>query len=142
MPGATMLAWKDDWSIGVPAIDHQHADLLAEFARLIDPAHHGDHAFRRAGLDALTEHVCRHFDYEEHLMHVHRYPELRAHADAHAELLKQLNHFEVLLKAQPDSEPGSNILDFLGRWLIDHIQGDDKRLGAFLRDRLAERMAS
>lgn len=142
MAEATLLAWKDAWSTGVPVIDSQHAGIVAEFMRLIDPARSNDHAFQRAALDALTEHLCRHFDHEEHLMHVHGYPELRVHVDAHAELLKQLNHFEMLLEAQPEEGPGPNIVDFVGRWLIDHIQEDDKRLGAFLRDRFSARKAS
>ncbi|WP_448191154.1 bacteriohemerythrin [Azospirillum sp. sgz301742] len=142
MTEATLLAWKDAWSTGVPAIDGQHAALVAGFARLIDPAHRGDQAFQRTALDSLAEHVCRHFDHEEHLMRVHRYPELRTHTDAHAELLKQLHHFEALLNAQPEAGPGPNIVDFLGRWLIDHIQEDDFRLGAFLRERFSERKAS
>jgi hemerythrin len=101
MPEATLLAWKDAWSIGVPEIDREHAVLVADFARLIDPAHRDDHEYQRAALDALTGHVCRHFDHEEHLMRVHGYPDLRRHAEVHAMLLKQLNHFETLLNAQP-----------------------------------------
>ena len=142
MSESTLLVWRDAWSTGVPDIDEQHAAMMAEFERLIDPAHRGDAVARRAAVDTLTELVCRHFDHEEHLMHVHRCPDLRAHADAHAELLKQLNHFEALLAAQPEGGPGPSILDFVGRWLIDHIQEDDKRLGAFLGDCADERKAS
>lgn len=134
MPESTLLVWRDAWSTGVPVIDEQHAALMVEFERLVAPAHRGDAGARRAALDTLTELVCRHFDHEEHLMHVRHYPDLRAHADAHAELLKQLNHFEALLAAQPEGEPGPSIMDFVVRWLLDHIQEDDRRLGAFLRD--------
>ncbi|HYG88218.1 MAG TPA: hemerythrin domain-containing protein [Azospirillum sp.] len=142
MAEAALLAWKDAWSVDVPEIDRQHAALMAEFARLIDPARRDDYAFQRAALVVLTGHVCRHFDYEEHLMHVHHYPDFGPHAEAHAELLKQLNHFEMLVKAQPEDGPGPDIVAFVGRWLFDHTQGDDKRLGTFLRDRHEVRKAS
>ena len=134
MPEATMLAWKDAWSIGVPEIDREHAALVQDFVRLIDPAHRDDHAWQRVALDLLTEHVCRHFDHEEHLMRERGYPDFRRHAEVHALLLKQLNQFEALLNAQPESGAGPSILDFVGRWLLDHIQEDDKRLGCFLHD--------
>ncbi|PWC54319.1 bacteriohemerythrin [Azospirillum sp. TSO22-1] len=142
MPDATMLAWKDAWSIGVPEIDCEHAALVQDFARLIDPARRGDHAFQRAALDALIEHVCRHFDHEEHLMREYAYPEFRRHAEVHALLLKQLTHFEALLNAQPEEGAGPSILDFLGRWLLDHIQEDDMRFGVYLRDLFPQRKAS
>ncbi|WP_431855448.1 bacteriohemerythrin [Azospirillum sp.] len=142
MPDATLLAWKDAWSIGVPELDREHAALVQDFARLIDPARRGDHAFQRAALDALTEHVCRHFDHEEHLMRECAYPELRRHAEVHAMLLRQLTQFEALLNAQPEDGAGPSILDFVGRWLLDHIQEDDMRLGVYLRDRFRQRKAS
>jgi len=134
MLGQTGLAWQDTWSIGVPEMDRQHGELLADFVRLLDPARRRDHVFQRQALEALTEHVCHHFDDEEHLMRVYGYPERQAHAEVHAMLLKQLNHFETLLQAQPEDGPGPTILDFVGRWLIDHIRQDDRRLGEFLRE--------
>jgi len=142
MPEATLLAWKDAWSIGVPEIDREHAALVQDFARLIDPGHRNDPAYQRVALDLLTEHVCRHFDHEEHLMREHGYPEFRRHAEVHAMLLRQLTHFEALLNAQPEEGAGPSILDFVGRWLIDHIQEDDKRLGVYLRERFQQRKAS
>jgi len=40
MTEATLLAWKEAWSIDVPEIDRQHAELVEEFARLIDQPRH------------------------------------------------------------------------------------------------------
>lgn len=142
MPAATLLAWNDAWCTGVPEIDGDHKALIEDFQRLLRAEQHGDLDRQCIVFEALMEHICRHFDREEHLMRVHGYAELHQHAEVHAGLLHQLNQFETLLRTQPGGGVGPTILDFVGRWLIDHIQEDDRHLGLFLLNRWAERKAS
>ena len=133
MTNPTNLTWTDDLATGVPVLDREHVALVALFQRLADPAQAGDDAAVRALLDALLADVCRHFDDEERLMHESRYPDTAAYVTAHHLLLKQINSFLALLDGQPEGWVAANIVDFVGRWLIDHIREDDGRFGAYLR---------
>ncbi|MGQ9365569.1 bacteriohemerythrin [Azospirillum sp. ST 5-10] len=135
MTAHATLVWTDALATGVPALDREHAALVALVQRLDDPARADGRAAVRALLDALTAEICRHFDEEERLMHASRYPDTAAHEEAHALLLKQLNNFVALQDTQAEGWANAHVVDFVGRWLIDHIREDDGRLGRFLAGR-------
>jgi hemerythrin len=80
------------------------------------------------GLVSYTE---SHFADEEQLMEKHSYPGMQEHKFEHEKLVKQVQDLHKQFKS------GQTILTlgvmmFLKDWLIKHIQGDDKKFGAFL----------
>lgn len=133
------IAWNDELLTGDPQIDWEHRQLVEMLALLRDPAHADDPAYKRVCLDNLLAHVCTHFDHEEQIMRRVGYPELSAHREAHLCLLDQFNRFMMLMENDPEGSPEERIMPFVGRWLLDHIRGDDRRLGEFLRARVAAR---
>ncbi|HEY0833300.1 MAG TPA: bacteriohemerythrin [Azospirillum sp.] len=133
MRQAVPFEWSDTLATGIPEIDRQHVELVGLFRQLTTLERQGDRAGVRAALEGLIGHVCRHFDDEERLMREHHYAELPAHAQSHDQLLRQIHSFAALLAADPDGDPGVDIIDFVGKWLVVHIQQDDRRLGDFLR---------
>lgn len=130
--GGAALTWSDDLSVGHPQIDREHRELVALFGALTDPARHGDRAYRDQCLAALLSHVHVHFEHEEALMRRHGYPDAARHRDAHLFLLDQLNRFMTLARTHPDDVSDEDLLPFVASWLVDHIRGDDRALGAFL----------
>lgn len=133
--GGAALTWSDDLSVGHPQIDREHQELVALFGELTDPARRGDHVHRDHCLAALLSHVHAHFEHEETLMRRHGYPDAARHRDAHLFLLDQLNRFMTLARTHPDEVSDEDLLPFVASWLVDHIRGDDRALGAFLAGR-------
>lgn len=124
--------WSDALSVGVEEIDREHEELIGLFQGLSGAK---DRAAVMAALDDLVAHVCTHFDHEERIMRNHGFPESAGHARAHDALLRQVRNFVMLVEAEPDGAPGPDIMDFVGKWLVEHILGDDRRLGDYIRAR-------
>jgi hemerythrin len=86
-----LLRWKDEYSVGIEAVDHEHRELIelinrlhdqldAEDARLTVPAFFGD----------LLEGISAHFALEEKIMRELGYRRLTPHKDDHERLLDEL----------------------------------------------------
>lgn len=126
------VGWSDTMALGIPDLDREHEALVSRFLALTDPGQAMDAQAFRSCIDELVGEVCAHFDHEEQLMREHHFPEASEHKEAHDDMLKQINSFLILLDSEPD-HPGMTVLDFVGRWLMDHIAEDDRTFGTFLR---------
>lgn len=109
-------------SVGVPALDTDHKTLISLLnllARSIgDPE---ERATLGSVLQALVDYADHHFAREEALMEACRYPQYGSHALVHRELARQVAEFKGRYDQDPSSVRARECLDFLHRWLIDHI---------------------
>lgn len=126
------MDWNHSFDVGDPVIDNDHRELLALFRSLADPDGRTDTATLRARLDELVALACQHFDHEDALMRRLHYPGIREHQEEHDALLAQLNKFTALLDEATDPPPISDIVEFVGLWVFDHINREDRKLSAFL----------
>ena len=86
----------------------------------------------RKTLMFLTNYTLQHFRMEEDLMDAQQYPEAQRHKKLHHDLVVRLAE---LMKAHMDHGPAAltgTTLDFLGGWLVEHIQGEDFRAITFV----------
>lgn len=128
---ADLFLWSDSYNVGVEEIDSQHKELV----RLLNSLHvsireHHGSATSREILNQLVDYTRTHFMVEESLMRVACYPEFNAHHKQHETLIQQIRELQDKL----DSGIASisfELLHFLKRWLMQHINGDDKQFGAF-----------
>ncbi len=132
-----MFDWNDSYTVNVPNIDGQHKNLFRIAAEL--------HAAMLTGqakasisriMDRLVQYVGVHFSYEERLMQEAKYPDFLAHKALHDDLTRQVLQF------QDDLHKGKqtvtvNLLQFLKRWLVNHIEGEDQKYAPFLKSRPA-----
>jgi hemerythrin len=126
------MAWNPTLSVKVKQFDDQHIKLVTMVNELHDAmkAGKGTEALGKI-LNGLISYTSTHFSDEERLMTQHAYPEAAAHKAEHAKLVKQV------LELQTNFKAGKAILTldvmmFLKDWLVKHIQGDDKKYGAYL----------
>lgn len=124
--------WNESFEVGDPVIDNDHRELLALFRSLADPDSRADNATLRARLDELVALACQHFDHEDAVMRRLHYPGIREHQEEHDALLAQLNKFIALLDEGTDPPRVSDIVEFVGLWVFDHINREDRKLSAFL----------
>lgn len=117
------IAWQDDFSVGVEAIDEQHKKLLKVInAFLFSLEDADDRLAIGRSLDDMIKYTEYHF-YTEQLL-LERHPDFLAHLNQHWQLVKQAK------KIQEDflqhHELKADIFDFLLSWLKEHILGTDK----------------
>jgi hemerythrin-like metal-binding protein len=134
-PGAIMplIDWSDRYSVGHPAMDHDHRMLV----RIVNRLHQArlaeeDPAVVAETISALRRYVEDHFAREERLMAEVAYPGLDEHGQAHRRIEDTVRDYEVLAAAAPDGLDTGRLLDFLKDWLLNHILKTDRAYSAYL----------
>lgn len=132
-----LLEWNDKMSVGVPALDADHQKLLG----LVNELHAVVRKKESPGvisrvLRDLISYTDYHFQAEEQLMKLARYPDLDKHKAAHDDLRKKVGDLEARYGAHPE-KAGLAMFDFLSDWLMRHILGDDMKYKDFLTARAA-----
>ena len=86
-----LIEWKDEFSVGVPDVDHEHRELI-ELINRLHAAMSGENATLTV-LDFLGEiyaHVAAHFALEEKIMREYNYDQYQDHKDDHERLLDEI----------------------------------------------------
>ena len=127
-PRRPLLAWRPEYGLGIPGVDHEHQELFD----LINELH--DHLFESESattvvdfLGELFSKISGHFALEEKMMRDGRYAGLRAHKADHERLLDEIRDL------MDDYEDGVHVdLDrfalTLERWFSEHFSTHDAAL--------------
>ncbi|MFO0551824.1 MAG: diguanylate cyclase [Polyangiaceae bacterium] len=110
------LEWQESYECGEPTIDREHQALFEQVGRvlaLIGGPMRTEKTLEpvRAEIRALRSTIEEHFTHEEALLAAHRYPDLRAHARAHAGLLRRAAYLEA--KADRGEVSFGEVVEFL-----------------------------
>lgn len=130
-----LISWDARLQTGHGKIDSQHKELLDAINRLHTAMKQGKGKSELGSiLTFLKDYTVSHFQMEEELMNTHRYPGSPKHKAIHHDLVVQVE--DLVAK----HEKGENILtlsvmDFLEDWLVQHIQGEDFRFAAYLKEK-------
>ncbi|MBE0567751.1 MAG: bacteriohemerythrin [Krumholzibacteria bacterium] len=119
------IAWSNEFSVGVEALDTQHR-------RLFDVVNELDEAIEKLRGQRVTTGVLRelvgytqeHFAFEEQLMAEAGYPDLPAHQAQHRAIIQKIERFEYELNGE-GYRISREVRDFLQQWLMTHIARDD-----------------
>ncbi len=72
------IAWKNDYSVGEPALDAEHRQIIDLLNELHAAMQQGvDHQSVRPLLAQLVQYTVTHFQSEERVLLAHQYPDLR-----------------------------------------------------------------
>lgn len=127
-----LIEWNSSFSVGHPQIDNDHKKLIALLNTLCEEMNkqRGRDAVRTVLLE-LVDYTRTHFAREESYMQATKYP---AYEDHHAKHVALIEQAADLMRREANNESVVTIatLNFLRQWLTDHIQGDDRALGAYL----------
>lgn len=125
------IEWRDEFSVGVPAVDHEHRALIEQVAALQAAltGEAGEDAIERA-LGELMRGITAHFALEEKFMAEHDYDGLPAHKADHERLLDELRD---LMEGRAKGS-GEEIAQRLGDWFGLHFRTHDARLHRALGD--------
>ena len=122
-----VLKWKDSYSVGIESLDLDHKKLLA-LLNQFNTAHDYDlgTAFERQALKDLVDYTVYHFEREEAMMAEAGYQDLEAHKAEHQVMINKIKALDTKY-AEYGHEVFGEISSFLSNWLINHINGTDKK---------------
>jgi hemerythrin-like metal-binding protein len=120
------IDWKSDFSVGHADLDHDHLRLSQIINRLYDAVEFDQgNAVVGATLSSLRRYVETHFAREERLLTLCGVPDAVEHVRSHRRIEATLEDFENLHSHSPAELDGVALLEFLRKWLINHVLRDD-----------------
>lgn len=129
-------------TIGISEIDTQHQELLDRMDLLRDYMRRGKSRDAiHDTLKFLEAYVVEHFDTEVKYMQRYHYPGILKHKKEHETFLKDFTAFKkqfTSLQAQGEFTTflGLDIVRKLNDWFTNHIYEVDKKMGAFLAEKM------
>jgi hemerythrin len=124
----------DNLPLSVPQMDREHDELIAQ-ANEFSAA--GDRGACRAELKLrltlLIEGFQHHFDSEEDLMRVNRFPGLKLHSDEHRKLMGQISGLRDGVGSGVVALCDALVL-FVRLWVEQHVARADTSFAQFLHD--------
>lgn len=125
------IDWNDTLKLGVRSIDQQHQQLVALINQLHEAMsqRRGTEALGEI-LDELVKYTSSHFAYEEQIFKQHGYRHGAEHMALHLALTKQvLEYRDAFRGGRQGLTPA--VLNFLSKWLTDHILAEDEKYVRF-----------
>lgn len=123
-----LLQWKDHYSVGIAAVDHEHKELIALINRL-----HDEWSARRekspvtAFFGDLFAGISAHFALEERFMRDHKYDQLAQHKGDHERLLDEIR--DIMDDFEDSADIGTaELAARLEAWFTRHFETHDARL--------------
>lgn len=131
----TTLEWRDEFLVGVEAIDDQHRELLARINQLAGKIREGDTSGIDETLRFVVDYVHFHFENEEHIMIDLNYPLMSDHLHEHQRFVEHLDKLrgEISSGLHDPLYLGFQIQLFLFDWFVNHTTGTDGHLGRYVR---------
>jgi len=123
----SLLQWKEQFTLGVAAMDRDHKELVDAMNRVHELATAGA---EKASIDGAIAHLVqlttRHFDDEERHMEKIGYPDLSRHRRIHKDMLRKVAAHHQAFQAG-DGTVDQRFFDFLVHWLAAHICHIDRK---------------
>jgi len=128
------LEWSPDLEIGHRMIDNQHKQLVSLYNDLITSAKEGKSMEEQERvLNFLCEYAVKHFAAEEAVQRRIDFPDYESHKRTHDAFKVTANElYEKFKKHGPSPVLSAQIQQKVGEWLVNHIMGDDAKIGEYL----------
>jgi len=128
------MALGEKYNTGVVWQDFQHRQLMDLFFKVKDAKNSKEADSKNVlkySVAFLAMYVNHHFKLEEEYMDIYYYPETDAHKKEHKDLVKKIKLFRKNF-ADYDDTAIDKLLVTLNNWILNHILGDDKKLGEYI----------
>ncbi len=130
----SLLTWRDQLSVGSSEIDDDHKHLIG-FVNALHDAVTASESEKVVGaiMLQLIEYTRDHFAREEKVMQAAGYPDFPRHKKLHDALTRQVLIFAQTYLRNPTDQVKRELIDFLAKWLVEHIIKEDRRIGVYMR---------
>jgi hemerythrin len=123
-----LLQWQDGYATGIPGIDYEHEELIAEINRFYSKLE--SDSDRASLIDVLNDiygAIYSHFALEEKLMEKYGYDAYEVHRTDHAKLLDELRDITSGLEKSHEYDE-QELKKRLSDWFAVHFRTHDARL--------------
>lgn len=129
------ISWREEFSIGLPDVDHEHRELIGMINELSGSL--GPQAARPQIVEALGEihaRIAAHFALEEREMRTLKYIAIGEHKSDHERLLDDI--LDIMADVESPDRYDPALLDQrLSAWFTEHFRTHDARLHHWLAAR-------
>lgn len=124
----SLLKWKPAFSLGVPAVDLEHRELIEMINETYTHLENENDAQQvEEALGEIIAGISAHFALEERMMRNAAYREYADHKDSHEELLDDIR--DLMDSYASDPVAGRELLSAgLSSWFEEHFSTFDARL--------------
>jgi hemerythrin len=124
----SLLQWRDEFSIGIAEVDHEHRELIELINKLQKDLQAGADTYNIIkSLGEIYAQIAAHFALEEKMMRQTRYPAFADHKEDHETLLDDLR--DIMDDVEDDGIlDQAQLTDDLDRWFSDHFRTHDAKL--------------
>lgn len=129
-----MIAWKEEYTVGISLIDEQHKKLFEIAGRIYNLykdelcTDKYDRIVELIG--ELKDYTVFHFKSEEEYMERIRYRKMFTHKIEHADFIEKINNVNLNLVDEDHDAYLLEILEFVVNWISKHILEKDKQIAA------------
>jgi hemerythrin len=134
--------WNKGYNVFLPEVDAEHRQIFRGAAELQHALETGvDQAGVQAAMESLAAVIDEHFAHEERLMKAAACQSYEWHRRQHQTARKQTKALLAGFAAGDAAAPGA-YLEFLARWLKDHVGLTDRMMSAQVRNHSRVRAAA
>ncbi len=122
-----LMEWSESFGVGHTTLDSDHRILIDLLNQLHDALDTGQsRQVVGSVINVLYEYTEHHFRREEAMLREAGYPTLDAHLALHRALEDRVRDIRDRWAAGNRAALGDEVLEFLKKWLTEHILGADK----------------
>ena len=128
----TLIAWRDDFSTGDEAVDHEHRELIELINELHETLSSGERTVEDVEnfLGEINLKISAHFALEERMMRHAGYDGYPDHKEDHERLLDDIREIMIDYDAGSYGEFEAKLSGNLEAWFSNHFKTHDARLHA------------
>jgi len=129
------IKWNDSYKLGDERVDGQHKQLFELLSKLVASCEDGSELIKiQDALDFLVNYAVQHFNDEELLQLECDYPDYERHRALHEAFKVTVTDLvKRFVLSGSSMELSSDLNKIVVRWLISHIQGEDKKISAYIK---------
>jgi len=130
---ADYIVWRDEYSVSESAVDMQHKRIIGIINGVYALVKNkGSREQIGKLLDDLKRYTETHFGYEENVMRLTGYPDVKKHEAYHTTMAEKTAAMCLVQQKSVNGMMPDDVLDFLKDWWVSHIRGVDMQYAPFL----------
>lgn len=120
------IEWNNSYLVGHKLVDFDHMTLVNITNELFHRVNQGfsDEEIAQT-ITCLIDYVEKHFEREEELFKNSDYPDVDKHLAMHEDIAKTVKDIATIYKTNPGAININEVLEFLKKWLTNHIMKAD-----------------